>query len=175
MKKLDGYFEKCIEDAYKAEEREYKPEKVKWFYIVVGNQILFSIDTPYARVSRRAVCRTKNNIKKNFGFDIDGDYFIDTILQPNLVCNCFTVGKNNLYLCEKMDCDNIEKGEVIGSGRYEKLCKAYYGVSTEEFRENHDELHLPHDISWNEYHKTYLKAYGRYPEVKINERSRTVK
>lgn len=96
MRKLDEYFEKCIEDAYKAEEREYKSEKVKWFYIVVGNQILFSIHTPYARVSRKAAYRIRNNVKKNFGFDTDGDYFIDTILQPNFVCNHFMVGENNL-------------------------------------------------------------------------------
>lgn len=148
MIKLDEYFEKCIKDAFKAEKREYKSEKVKWFYIIVGNQILFLIDTPYVRVSKRATCRIRNNIKKNFGFDIDGDYFIDTILQPNFVRNHFKVGENDLYLCEKMDCNNIEKGEVISSGRYEKLCKAYYKVSTEEFREKHDDLHLPSNISY---------------------------
>ncbi len=173
MKKIDRYFERCIEDAHKAEEREYKSERVRWFYIVVDNQILFSINTPYARVSRKAACRIRNNIKKNFGFDIDGDYFIDTILQPNFVCNHFMVGKDNMYLCEKMD-DNVEKGEVIGSGRYERLCKAYYKVTTDEFRERHDELHLPSDINWNDYRETYLKAFGEYPEVEIKEQSKTV-
>lgn len=174
MKKIDRYFERCIIDAYKSENREYKPEDINWFYVIVDNQILFSVNTPYTRVSRKIECRIRHNINKNFGFDIDGDYFIDDILQPNLVCNHFVVGNNLLYLCEKLDFDNMEIGVIIGSGRYEKLCKAYYGVSTEEFRERHDELHLPSDISWSDYRKVYFKAYGRYPEVLIQDKSETV-
>lgn len=174
MEKLDKYFERCIEDAFKAEEREYKPEKIKWFYIIVDSQILFSISTPYARVTRRAEYRINNNVTKNFGFDTDGNYFLDTTFQPNFVCNKFKVGNRNWYLCEKMDYNKMEQGEVIPSGRYERLCKAYHRVTTEEYREKYNELHLPSDISWNDYRNTYLNAYGKYPEVKINDKSKTV-
>ncbi len=174
MEKLDKYFERCIKDAYESEGRDYKSEKVEWFYIVVDNQILFSICTPFIRVDKKAIRRIRNNITKNFGLDNNRDYFIDTILQPNFVCNYFKVGNKDYFLCEKMDCDKMEKGEVIGSGRYEKLCKAYYGVSTDEFRKKHDELHLPSNISWNYYRETFFKAFGKYPEVKIVDKSKTV-
>ncbi len=89
MGKIDRYFERCIKDAYESEGRDYKSEEVEWFYIVVDNQILFSIYTPFARADRKAIRRIRNNITKNFGLDNNRDYFIDTILQPNFVCNHF--------------------------------------------------------------------------------------
>lgn len=174
MERLDRYFERCIEDAFKSEEREYKPERVTWFYIVVDNQILFLIDTPYANVDKKATYRIRNNVKKNFGFDVKGNHFIDAILQPNFVCNHFKVRDRDYFLCENINYEDMERGEVFGSGRYEKLCKAYHGVSTEEFKEKHNELHLPSNISWDDYRETYLKAYGKYPEVEIKEQSKTV-
>ena len=174
MEKLDRYFEKCIQDAFKSEEREYKPEKVKWFYIVVEKQILFLIDTPYTRVTRRATYRINSNVWKNFGLYNNGDYFIDTILQPNYVCNKFTVNGNNYYLCKHTYYKEMKQGEVIPCFRYEELCKAYHDVSVEEFREKHDDLDLPSDIDWKDYRDTYFKAFGEYPEVEINHKSKTV-
>ena len=61
-KRLDTYFEKCIKDAYDSENRTYDPKQVKWFYVVVENQILFYIQTPFNRVTQKATYRIGNNI-----------------------------------------------------------------------------------------------------------------
>lgn len=178
MERLDNYFEKCIKDAYKTEDREYDSKKVKWFYIVVNNQILFSVDTPYERVTRRAENRIKNNVEKNFGFKVEGDYFIDTILQPNFACNCFTVDGSVFFLCKENRYDDMEKGEVIPSGRYEKLLKAYFNINADQLRQDADKpqstYSLPYKMEWNKYREVYNKAFGKYPEVEIAYHSKTV-
>lgn len=168
MDKLDKYFEKCIEDAYKAEERNYDASKISWFYIVVDNQILFSIDTPYAKVSRRALFRIGNNIKKNFGFDTEGDFYIFNSIDPNYVCNRFTVGKKEYFLCKVYE---IEKGRTIASGRFEKLLEAFYDIPIEDMKEYRYPFN---EISWEKYREIYKKAYGEYPEVVITHISKTV-
>lgn len=174
MKEMDRYFEKCIEEAYKAEGRDYTATNVKWFYIVVDNQILFSVSTPYIRVTRRVVNRIKNNICKNFGLHDDGDYFLDSILQPNFVCNMLFANGKKVYLCKKENYKEMKQGEVIPSFRYEQLCKAYHNVNTEEFKINHDNLYLPYNMDWNDYRKVYFKAFGKYPEVEIRHMSKTI-
>lgn len=174
MQRLDNYFEKCIKEAHEAEQREYNPDRVKWFYIVVENQILFDIRTPYDRVSRRAVSRINNNVWKNFKLNNNGDYFIDDILQLNFVRNKYTIGKKDIYLCKAEEYSKMKRGEVIPSYRYEQLCKAYHDVSTEQFRDANGGLHIPYDINWSEYREIHKKAFGEYPEVKVEYLSKTL-
>lgn len=174
MTKIDKYFEKCIKDAHISEQREFNPDRVSWFYVVVNDQILFNINTPYRRVTSKALYRVQNNIEKNFGLKVkeeftkDG-YFLDTVLQVNHVCNRITVGKHHFFICKKISLEDAEKGEVIPAGRYEKLIKAYYNISIDQYKENPDNYHLPYDIKWEEYREVYFKAYGEYPEIEIRE------
>lgn len=178
MKTLDEYFKKCISDAYKSENRDIDWSKIRWFYVIVNKQILFSINTPYARVSRRIEYRINSNVLKNFGLNNNGDYALDTMLQPNFVCNKFEVDGRTYYLIKYKDYKHIKTGEVIPSYRYERLCLAYHGLTIDEFREmvNEDEdYHLPYNMQWNHYREIYHKAFDEYPEVEISDMSNNVK
>lgn len=178
MKTLDEYFKKCISDAYKSENRDVDWSKIRWFYVVVDKQILFSVNTPYGRVSRKIEYRINSNVLKNFGLNNSGDYALDTILQPNFVCNKFEVDGRNYYLIKYEDYKHMRTGEVIPSYRYERLCMTYHDLTAVEFRERVKEegdYHLPYNIQWNLYREIYHKAFGEYPEVKISDMSNNVK
>lgn len=171
---IDKYITKCIKDAYASEDREYKPDEVLWFYLVVDGQLLYHIKTQYARVTRKASYRFKNNVEKHFNVRLSDEYFIDTLQQPNWVCNSFIVGEQRYYLVKNMDLDLLEDGEVIASGRYEKLCLAYYNITLDEFKKDIDKYHLPSDITWGDYKSTYIKAFGKEPCVNIEKLSGSV-
>lgn len=177
MKTLDEYFKKSISEAYKSENRDIDWSKIRWFYVIVDKQILFSVKTPYARVSRRIEYRINSNVLKNFGLNNNGDFALDTILQPNFVCNKFEVDRRNYYLIKNEDYKYMRTGEVMPSYRYERLCMAYHGLTIDEFREKvkkEGDYHLPHNMQWNLYRETYHKALGKYPEVEISDMSSNV-
>lgn len=178
MKTLDEYFKKCIIDAFKSENRDIDWSKIRWFYVIVDKQILSSINTPYARVSRRIEYRINSNVLKNFGLNNNGDYALDTILQPNFVCNKFEVDRRNYYLNKYEDYKHMKTGEVIPSYRYERLCMAYHDLTIEDFRRKvteDNDYHLPPNMQWNLYRETYYKAFGEYPEIEISDMSSNVK
>lgn len=181
MKKLENYFEKCIMEAFLSEGRTYYPQSAHYFYIIVENAILFSVETPFAKVTRKIRYRLENNIEKNFGFKTEGTgWSLDRVLQPNSVCNHFinTINNRDIYLCRGRGVNLIEPGEVFSCGRYEKLCMAYFGLTTEELKETYEVtgggLYLP-DLGWDEYREVYFKAFGEYPEVKISDYGGNIK
>lgn len=164
---VDNYFALCIKDAYAKEKRTLDWDRVSYFFIIVENNILSLIHTPYERITRAVVSRINKNIEKNFGLNPNGHYFLDTQLQVNLVCNCFTINKKKFFLCRKIDFDKAERGEVMASERYERLVKAYYNITTEELKQDlatGTDRFLP-DMSWSEYRETYFEAYNKYPEI----------
>lgn len=172
--KLDSYIEMVIRDAYKSEGRKYVDGDVEWYYLVVKNQFLFYIKTPYSRVSRKVEYRVLGNIGKNFGFTPNGDYYITTTLDVNSVCNRFTVGGLEYYLNNIEYFETMPKGMVFPCKRYEDLCIAYHGVSLEEFKVSHDNLLLPSNLSWRDYLELYLRAFNESPEVGIEYKSKNV-
>jgi hypothetical protein len=173
MERLNKYFEKVIKEAYESEEREYA-KNTSWFYVIVGNQILFSINTPYERVSRKARRRIENNITKNFSLSADGNFYLDSILQPNFICNVVKANGKSYYLCSKDSYDDNSNGEAMISGKYEKLIKAYHNITIDDYKKAPENYYLPHNISWEEYKETYKKAYGKYPGVDIKDTSDNV-
>lgn len=170
MKNLDKYFNKCIEDAYKSEGRIYNKDRVNYFYIVIENQILYKITTPYYRVTNRIKYRIDNNIHKNFSFSTKGNYFIDTILQPNTVCNKFYFMNKPYYLCTINDERIFKNGTVFSGYKYEELIKAYYNSDIDELRAYYYNLSLPNDMDWGDFCNLYFKAFKEYPYDKLNEK-----
>lgn len=162
MRELDTYFTKCIKDACKAEGLEYNDKDYGFYYIVVDNQILFKIKALSSKVFARTCYRIENNINKIFGFNINGDYFLSTFIQPNFSHNKLNVCGKDLYLCKAEQ----EAGEVIQAGRYEKLVKKYFNIELDEV----DKYDLP-DLSWQEFRELYKGIYNKYPELKIQEHS----
>lgn len=176
MTKIDKYLYKCIKDAYESENRTFDAAKIQYYYIIMDNkQFLFMIDTPFARVTRKAINKIKNNIAKHFDIILDGDYYIDSILQPNFVCNHIKAYNKDMYVCKHRDIMKDPTGEVIPSARYEKLCMAYHNVELKTYKEKHDKLHLPHNILWNAYRNAYYKAFSQYPEANILELSHNIR
>lgn len=179
---LYKYIEKVIKDAYKSEGRKYEKDRCKWFYIVIGNDLIYRITTPYIRVNSRIHYRLKHNITKNFGFTIGEEYFLDEIPQVNFVANQIMVDNEKYYICKSIKYDEMPEGKYIPSYRYEELCRAYcntkYGnLSEEEFADliYNEKHYLPMDITWKEYRKIYHDAFGQYPEVRIRYCSNNVK
>lgn len=179
---LYKYIEKVIKDAYKSEGRKYKKDTCKWFYVVIDNDLIYRIYTPYSRVTSRIEYRLNHNITKNFGFTIEEKYFLDEVLQVNFVTNQINVNGEIYYICKSINYDEMPKGKYIPSGRYEELCRAYcinmYNDFTEEdFADivKKGVFHLPIDISWESYRWLYHKAFNKYPEVRIRYCSNNVK
>lgn len=172
MESLDRYFEKCIKDAYMSEQREYIPEKATWWYVVVENQLIFSINTPYAKVERRARYRIHRNISRNFGFGDNGCYYISPVVDYNFMCNKFRVGNKDYYLCKS---DEIEQGRLIGSSKMEKFYSTYFDIPEDQLTSHMiDDLHLPRYMDWDKFRALYFDAFSRYPETIIQHKSDNV-
>lgn len=156
---LNQYFENCINDAYVSESRPIDSKRTVYWYIIIENQILFHIKTPYQRVTSKATRRINNNIEKNFGLITNGNYFIDTVLQPLFVCNHFTVGKQHYFLCKKDKTGN----EAIE--RRNQLLKAYYDCTDDDLEKDSNNKYAIPNLNWSDYKKLYIKAYGTSPEI----------
>lgn len=172
--KLKNYINLCIKDACLSENRKYEPEKHKWFAIVIDNQLLFHYKCPYRRVIRKVKYRIFKNIKKNFNIEPDGCYSFTDIIDADYVCKHIIVDGIDLFVEKVIPYDEMDRGIVIPSGRYEKLCLAYHDISIQEFKESYEhnltkvnKFYLPFNIKWEDYKKTYYKAFGVYPDSGI--------
>lgn len=178
MKRLDDYFATCIKDAYKDEGRKYKASEVLCFYVVVGDQLLFEVVTPYERVTRKVVYRVRNNMQKNFGFTTQGNYYLDSILSVNDVCNKLVVRSGNrdqvYYLCEHNNKLARRKGKFTPCYRYEELCRVFHDIPMDMHSER-SFTHLPFNITWDTYRKVFFVAFNVVPEVEIANKSKNVK
>lgn len=176
---IDRYFNTCIEEAHKSENRVYNPDKTLWLYALVGNEINYVVQTPFTRVNRRVSYRLNNNLGRNFGLVLSSVYFIDTVLQPNFVCNHTSVSDKDFYLCKVLGEIEISKiyhsWGIIPCTRYERLCAAYHDVtSRDEFQSlvMEGNYHIPFNkMSWSDYREVYKKAFGKYPEINVIWRS----
>ena len=67
-RRVDSYFRVCIEDVLRSEGRfseETKSEINKFYYIVIGDYIVYNTYTKFNRVNRRVNCRISRNIERN--------------------------------------------------------------------------------------------------------------
>jgi len=169
LNEVNNYFIKCIQDSFKCENRKYDISKTNYFFIIVGNQILYELNTPFERVTRRINYRLRNNLFKNFKLDFSGNYFYCTEFSPNFACIKFYVNNKIYYLC-KNNIENLNKhGEVFECYRYEELCKNYFNISTKDLKIDVKKFHIPIDINWDEYCRLNLKTFGINPYEYINE------
>lgn len=178
MRRLDDYFATCIKDAYKDEGRKYNASEVVCFYVVVGDQLLFEVETPYERVTRKVVYRVRNNMQKNFGFTTQGNFCLASHIDVNHVCNKLVVrcgNKDHVYHLLDMDNKFIKrKGKFSPCYRYEELCRVYHDIPKDMHSERNFE-HLPLNITWDTYRRVFFEAFNVAPEVEIDHKSKNVK
>lgn len=167
--------ENCIENAirqvFREERRVFYADKVLWFYVVVGEQVFFKFDAPYAKIVQKVHQRVTSLLEKHYALSGSGRFFIDKMMQPNFTVGKFYVRGEEYYLCESRDYLSESSGEVLPCAHYEKLCEAFHNVSPEEFLVSPERYHLPSDLSWKDFKEVYKKAFGEFPCVDIRDHS----
>ena len=167
MKKIDNYFKKCVVDAYTCEKRPYDQSLVSYFYVIIGDKILFKVETPYTRVTKLITGRLERTLPKYFGLKTkDTGYWIDDTLQTNHACNKIVSRGKEFYICDS-------NAEV----RYNHLLSAFHDKPIDEIMEANmfSAMYTLPPMKWNEYRELYKKAYGKYPNIEITDRSFNVK
>lgn len=171
-KKLNYYIGLCLRQAYESEMRDYdsdvKDNKISWYYIVVGNQLLYTIKTPYARVSRKVCNRIEKNIDRHFQLTTKGCFYLSNQFDINFTTNKLSFQGKDLYLQKVIPFDEIEKGNVFACKYYEDMCMAYNGISLQTlYKAPVKYSAVMSDISWGGYVETYKRVYDKVPMVDI--------
>lgn len=179
--KLDKYIEKCFEDAFKSENKDYDK---KWYS--VNYAIIYDskdighfyplITCRYSRVLRKVRFRLRNNIKKNFELLFgDSDEFRCSVdkficIDPNFT-RAMIAKRNNIekkfmiFIIDDLDELPITKGQYIPAYRYEKLIRNYYDLDEKDYCKaaQTDEIALPQSIlqNWNEFKKLWESTFNQ--------------
>ena len=168
-KKLDSYIQRCFEDAFKAEDRDYDKKYYKPYYIIIydheNNGHFYPLfKCGYNRVERRVNFRLKNNLKKNFDLIYGDTYDFRVVINKDKVIDIdynFTraVLKSNkgIYYCISIIDDNDEIPLTLDinpfpfpSYRYGMLVATYMNLPPEELVEKFftegkaEDYHLPY-------------------------------
>lgn len=185
-RRVDNYFRVCIEDTLRSEGRfseETKSEINKFYYIVIGDYIVYNTYTKFNRVNRRVNCRISRNIERNMK------------LKPR----CMDLKINDAVydiLGIEQDSETAKSGKVISvffAGRYclsgdvftyidilstdgnlhdimNRLANAYnYGKDSEY------QIRSVYDIHINDFISLYESAYGKSPILKPKFYSTNIK
>lgn len=145
--------------------------------------------------------RYKFNLIPDIGINNDENHkFVDihrgkeeNVIDINFVCNKFNSCMGILYL-KDMENEYVKKqGNVVASYRCEKLVETYYNIDEDEYRKRMERYnylwqqcnnqaeaskihcHMPHNMKWVDYRELFKKAFGHYPEIKIDYASKDVK
>ena len=184
--KIESYFEKCILDAFKSENIDFEKAKkrVYYYFVIIGNEIVYSVHTPYNRVNTKIEYRLRNNLERNFGLAISVRYKLDRVdcypggVSPAFFRNIVMFGNIPLWLIDYHN-EKMFTGREIPNGIYEELCKAYHNIDTLNRNTgshlSEETWHLPSDLSWEEYRKLYYRCFKEYPEVYVRGHSRNLR
>lgn len=140
--RLDLYIKKCIMDEYNLTNKDLVWSDIEWYYLVIGKQIIFYINTPYPQINKKIKRRIRNNVGRNFFLKTEGKYFLSNTIQYGATLSKIIVNKKSYYIC------------VVGNDwvyEYKELCKEY-------FKNTHNPKILP-KMNWNEYKKLYYNTY----------------
>lgn len=178
---LKKYIEKCFEDAFRAENREYSNELWNFEWIMIKNSAgiyqLYSITwCKFDRVLRRVKYRLQNNLPKNFGIHFGNTeemrcmLYEDGNIDPNFTQAMFVIVANeknvSLSIFDKKTnhFENNQSGECMPAYTYEKLLFKYWGMDASIYNtlpENDERRRLPDSVreNWQNYQDLYNRTF----------------
>ena len=189
-RRIDNYFRVCIEESLRTEGRfseETKSEVSKFYYIVVGDYIVYNIYTKFNRVNRRANYRVYRNIERNMKLKPccmdprinSDDYAILGIEQHNEIAksgkvpSLFFVGRyylsGDIYACIDIMLMDSDLADMKS-----RLTDVYnYGKDSEYQIESISDVTC--DLYINDFISLYESAYGKSPILKPKFYSTNIK
>lgn len=164
MKKIDDYIRKCVHSTYEFKEKRYEQSLISWFYVIIDDEMVYKINTPYSSINKIVTERLNRTIGKYFGLKMSERYYFSDMLDVNRTHNKIASRGKEFYLCDK-------ESEYI----YDKLVAEYYEISADEAKQHKSEYRLPSDLYWDTYRYLYKRAIGNYPNIEIKDKSFNVK
>ena len=170
---MENYIEKCFQQAFLSEEKDYKPEYWNFKYILLNYDnkgfilVPVVITCKYARVLRKVTYRLKNNLWKNFGIDFCGDSYLTIGVVPNSGIDynftramVTTNGKNKIAINVYNDWLSEKEGETMPAFLYEQICLGC--LASEGKYKIEDGYSVPESLknNWNLYKEIYEKRIG---------------
>lgn len=176
---LRSYVEKCFNDAFKAENRNYNEKLWSFEWIMIKNptgiyQLYPIIWCKFKRVIDRVEHRLRNNLMKNFGIhygntdEMRCSFYPDGQIDFNFTQAMFHTKRGNLSLSIYDEKTNVYENELCGecmvAYTYEKLIFKYWNIDKESYNtlsNNDEKRHLPDSLrkDWNSFKTLYNETF----------------